>query len=155
MGRKKSFTSSPEPVSCQVDVEHQLHVRLQQLPPVESVRELVETLYPQQLHAVQDLIQRALQFGESNSALIVGSRGVGKTTLLRVALSQYCSFPDVDGASLSLSAGGSDGVLVRLHGLMHTDDRLALREITRQLKLEHATATKQFGSFAGKEHAVL
>lgn len=43
----------------------------------------------------------------------------------------------------------SKGMVVNLSGLLQTDDRLALKEITRQLKLENATADKVFGSFAG------
>lgn len=39
-------------------------------------------------------------------------------------------------------------MVVRLSGLLQTDDRLALKEITSQLRLEMATANKVFGSFA-------
>ncbi|XP_018007096.2 origin recognition complex subunit 4, partial [Hyalella azteca] len=110
--------------------------------------DLVEAAHPQELHTIQELVRRVLVVGESNSALIVGPRGVGKSTLLRVALSKYCKTPDTDGSSLSAGSDGGEGILVRLHGLMHTDDRLALREITRQLRMEEAAATKQLGSFA-------
>lgn len=43
-----------------------------------------------------------------------------------------------------------EGLVVRLSGLLHTDDLQALREITRQLRLEEAAAKKVFSSFAGK-----
>ncbi len=32
---------------------------------------------------------------------------------------------------------GAEMIVVRLHGLVQTDDRIALREIARQLKLEN------------------
>ena len=42
----------------------------------------------------------------------------------------------------------SDAILVQLHGLVHTDDRLALKSITSQMKLDNAVDGKVFGSFA-------
>lgn len=39
-------------------------------------------------------------------------------------------------------------VLVRLHGLIHTDDRLALKGITSQMNLDNVVDGKVFGSFA-------
>lgn len=42
----------------------------------------------------------------------------------------------------------SDAVLVKLHGLVHTDDRVALKSITAQMNLENAVDGKVFGSFA-------
>lgn len=41
-----------------------------------------------------------------------------------------------------------NAVLVRLHGLIHTDDRLALKSITSQMNLDNAVDGKVFGSFA-------
>lgn len=41
-----------------------------------------------------------------------------------------------------------NAVLVRLHGLIHTDDRLALKGITSQMNLENVVDGKVFGSFA-------
>lgn len=41
-----------------------------------------------------------------------------------------------------------DCILVKLHGLLHTDDRLALSGITMQMKLENVVDGKVFGSFA-------
>jgi origin recognition complex subunit 4 len=40
-------------------------------------------------------------------------------------------------------------IVVELNGLMHTDDRLALKDATRQMQLETAVGDKVFGSFAG------
>ena len=47
------------------------------------------------------------------------------------------------------ATGTAQGILIKLHGLVQTDDRLALREITRQLRLEECADARQFGSFAG------
>ncbi|KAF8537921.1 origin recognition complex subunit 4 C-terminus-domain-containing protein [Trichophaea hybrida] len=56
--------------------------------------------------------------------LIIGARGSGKTTLVETAIS-----------SLS-SSHSSQFHVVRLNGLLQTDDKLALREIWRQLGVE-------------------
>lgn len=42
----------------------------------------------------------------------------------------------------------SNAILVKLQGLIHTDDRLALKSITTQLSLDNAVDGKVFGSFA-------
>lgn len=39
---------------------------------------------------------------------------------------------------------------MRLHGLLQTDDNIALEEITRQLKLENVVEDMVFGSFEEK-----
>ncbi|KAG7259754.1 hypothetical protein CRUP_004329 [Coryphaenoides rupestris] len=56
-----------------------------------------------------ELLRRTAVHGESNSVLVIGPRGAGKTM---------------------------------------TDDRIALKEITRQLSLENVVGDKVFGSFA-------
>ncbi|XP_037079192.1 origin recognition complex subunit 4-like, partial [Pollicipes pollicipes] len=83
-----------------------------------------------------ELVSRAAGTGESNSVLLVGPRGVGKTALLEAALTE--------------SAAGRDGrsAVVRLHGLLQTDDRAAIREITDQLRLQAAVGDRVFASFA-------
>ncbi|XP_019613559.1 PREDICTED: origin recognition complex subunit 4-like [Branchiostoma belcheri] len=85
-----------------------------------------------------DLIQRCSSMGESNSALIIGPRGAGKTMLLKSVLDELKENRDF-----------RDNVLeVHLNGLLQTDDRIALKEITRQLQLENAVGDRVFGSFA-------
>lgn len=42
----------------------------------------------------------------------------------------------------------NDSILVKLHGLIHTDDRAALTGITIQMNLENIVDGKVFGSFA-------
>ncbi|KAJ7427812.1 Origin recognition complex subunit 4 [Willisornis vidua] len=63
----------------------------------------------QQYRHLLELLKRTTLHGESNSALIIGPRGSGKTT---------------------------------------TNDKVALKEITRQLQLENVVGDKVFGSFA-------
>ena len=41
-----------------------------------------------------------------------------------------------------------DGLSVKLHGLVETDDKLALKQIAKQLKLENVQGDRVFGSFA-------
>ncbi|XP_063217743.1 origin recognition complex subunit 4 isoform X2 [Bacillus rossius redtenbacheri] len=87
---------------------------------------------------VLTLLKRTIEFGESNSALIIGPRGSGKTTLVRHALRELRQAPSFDAQAL----------VVRLDGRVHTDDHLALKQITRQLGLEAAVGDKVFRSFA-------
>ena len=73
---------------------------------------------------VHQLIEQTVLAGEGNSMLIIGSRGSGKTTLVETAISE-------------LALGHRDDFhVVRLSGFIHTDDKLALREIWRQLGRE-------------------
>lgn len=49
---------------------------------------------------------------------------------------------------LSEAAFYENSLIVSLNGIIHTDDRIALKSITGQLDLENAAAGKSFGSFA-------
>jgi len=85
-----------------------------------------------------DLVRKTVEKGESNSLLVLGPSGVGKSALVRHVL--YLA-----------SAGKSwkeNVVLVNLNGSLHTDDVLALKAITIQLNLENVVGDKVFGSFA-------
>ncbi|OXU27880.1 hypothetical protein TSAR_010519 [Trichomalopsis sarcophagae] len=91
----------------------------------------------ERLH-VLELVKRTVDMGESNSVLLIGPRGSGKTTLINSVLKELaCSKNFQDNA-----------VIVNLHGLVHTDDRLALKDATRQMQLENATNDKIFSTFA-------
>ncbi|KAK1798857.1 hypothetical protein P4O66_007139 [Electrophorus voltai] len=85
-----------------------------------------------------ELLRRTAVHGESNSVLIVGPRGAGKTMLLSCALRELLDLQEVK----------KNVLLVQLSGLLQTDDRIALREITRQLHLENVVGDRVFGSFA-------
>ncbi|XP_071491092.1 origin recognition complex subunit 4-like [Diadema antillarum] len=85
-----------------------------------------------------DIIERCATQGESNSALVIGPRGSGKSMLLARVLSE-----------LEKSRKIANNLLrVHLNGLLQTDDRIAIQEITRQLRLENVVEDKVFGSFA-------
>ena len=73
---------------------------------------------------IHQLVSQTVLAGEGNSMLIIGPRGCGKTTLVESVVSD-------------LSRDYSeDFITVRLNGFIHTDDKLALREIWRQLGRE-------------------
>ncbi|XP_037968820.2 origin recognition complex subunit 4 [Plutella xylostella] len=87
---------------------------------------------------VYDLMRKTIVQGESNSALVIGARGSGKTTLINSVLQQLSSEVDLD----------SDAIVVRLSGLLHHDDKVALKAITAQMQLDNAVGERVFGSFA-------
>jgi origin recognition complex subunit 4 len=73
---------------------------------------------------VHTLLSATVQSGESNSMLLIGARGSGKSTLINTALQD-------------ISRSSKDHFhTVRLNGFVQTDDKLALREIWRQLGRE-------------------
>ncbi|KAI5868287.1 origin recognition complex subunit 4 C-terminus-domain-containing protein [Durotheca rogersii] len=70
------------------------------------------------------LVEQTVLAGEGNSMMIIGARGCGKTTLIEEVIS-------------NLKADHQDEFhVVRLNGFIHTDDKLALKEIWRQLGKE-------------------
>jgi origin recognition complex subunit 4 len=73
---------------------------------------------------VHTLLESTITAGEGNSMLVVGARGSGKTALVNKALSE-----------LNKTQKQYFHV-VRLNGFIQTDDKLALREIWRQLGRE-------------------
>ncbi len=73
---------------------------------------------------VKQIVEQTILAGEGNSMLIVGSRGSGKTLLVETVITELSS------------NHGEDFHVVRLNGFIHTDDKLALREIWRQLGRE-------------------
>lgn len=85
---------------------------------------------------IENLILSTINNGESNSALILGPRGSGKTSLINKILDK------------TIAKNNSNSLLVRLHGLIHTNDNLALKSITYQLNLSNVVEGKVFGSFA-------
>jgi len=91
---------------------------------------------------LEELVTRAVQNGESSSTLLVGPPGCGKSFVIKKSLG------NVRKKKLPF-------LQVTLDGLIHTDDVMALREITRQLSLGNhggipsKTATKASkGTFA-------
>lgn len=88
---------------------------------------------------VHQLIEQTVTAGEGNSMLVIGARGSGKTALLNKVMSE-----------VSKDNGGEYHV-VRLNGFIHTDDKIALREIWRQMGKEMDLV--EDGSGPGKNYA--
>ncbi|MCJ1286692.1 hypothetical protein MMC26_006038 [Xylographa opegraphella] len=77
-----------------------------------------------QFQKVYQLLQQTINAGEGNSMMVIGPRGSGKTALVESAILQ---------AQSSDTRHQEDFYVVRLNGFIHTDDKLALKEIWRQL----------------------
>ncbi|WVF67323.1 hypothetical protein IAT40_002074 [Kwoniella sp. CBS 6097] len=73
------------------------------------------------LMGIVNLLKGTVERGEGNSALVVGPRGVGKTRTIARAL------------NLLPSTSKTSPVVVRLSGHAQTNDRLAIREMGRQI----------------------
>ncbi|KAM4601811.1 origin recognition complex subunit 4 [Polymixia lowei] len=133
MGKRKVEETSMPIGECISQVQRILRERLchQQTP------EMPQGLESQQKHLLE-LLKRTAVHGESNSVLIVGPRGAGKTMLLKCVLRELLDDKEAQRSLLQ----------VHLNGLLQTDDRVALKEITRQLHLENVVGDKVFGSFA-------
>lgn len=134
--KKKECNSIPEAEEIQ-QVQKHVRLNLRQWGTTKDSGEHLLKSYPTQAAQLEELITRTVQIGESNSALVIGSRGIGKSAVVETILD-----------SLSSSGVLGAGLAVRLSGLLQTDDRLALKEITKQLNLENVTSNKVFGSFA-------
>lgn len=94
--------------------------------------------YEKERRELLELIKRTVTAGESNSVLVIGPRGSGKSMLLKSVLNELIEKKDIQ----------ENLVQVLLNGLLQTDDKIALKEITRQLHLENTVGDKVFGSFA-------
>ncbi|KAL9123479.1 MAG: hypothetical protein Q9217_007081, partial [Psora testacea] len=73
---------------------------------------------------VHQLLSQTILAGEGNSMLVIGARGTGKTALVETAVEDLSN------------QHGQDFHVVRLNGFIHTDDKLALKEVWRQLGRE-------------------
>ncbi|KAK7958409.1 origin recognition complex subunit 4 [Apiospora saccharicola] len=70
------------------------------------------------------LVEQTVLAGEGNSMMVIGARGCGKTLLVETIMSD-------------LAAENTESFhVIRLSGFIHTDDKLALKEIWRQLGKE-------------------
>ncbi|XP_055372666.1 origin recognition complex subunit 4 [Condylostylus longicornis] len=91
----------------------------------------------EKLENVRNILHRTAE-GESNSIIIIGPRGSGKTTLVNAALYSL----------LQNEQFRNNTIIIFLNGLIETDDRLALKSITTQMNLENLIDGRVFGSFA-------
>ncbi|KAG0172584.1 origin recognition complex subunit 4 [Apophysomyces sp. BC1034] len=102
---------------------------------------LSEKTLPERLHGLEKeydrlhrLLHQTVTNGESNSCLMIGNRGTGKSALVRRIL-------------LDLKKNNNTFCVVRLNGLTETNDRLALSEMARQLVVEQSEQQQQERSF--------
>ena len=84
------------------------------------------------------MVNSRLFQGESNSLLVLGPRGVGKSSLVREVLRR----------AATSASWQENAAVVQLSGHVQTDDRVALRDITKQLDLENVVGNRVFGSFS-------
>lgn len=71
----------------------------------------------------------------NNSILLLGPRGSGKVAVLELVLSDLLQqYPEAIS-------------VIRLNGLLHSDDNCALKEIARQLCMEHQLLFSKVASF--------
>lgn len=96
-------------------------IKTQILEGLTAKRRLPLVNLEQEYRKVHQLLEQTILAGEGNSMLVIGSRGTGKTTLVETAITE-----------LAVSHQEKFHV-VRLNGFVQTDDKLALREIWRQL----------------------
>ncbi|KAI4269393.1 MAG: hypothetical protein L6R38_007482 [Xanthoria sp. 2 TBL-2021] len=89
--------------------------------------------FEEETRKLHQLVTQTVLAGEGNSMLVIGPRGCGKTTLVESVLSD-----------LALEHN-DDFIVIRLSGFIHTDDKLALREIWRQLGREVAAEDEATG----------
>ena len=90
----------------------------------------------QEYHILYNLLKQTVTFGESNSCLLIGNRGTGKTALVRTILND-------------LKKLDTEFCIVKLSGLTECSDKLALNEISRQLAIEQDQGDKSFVSGRG------
>ncbi|KAL8647571.1 MAG: hypothetical protein Q9226_006375 [Calogaya cf. arnoldii] len=89
--------------------------------------------FEEESRKLHQLVTQTVLAGEGNSMLVIGPRGCGKTTLVESVLSDLAFEHD------------DDFIVIRLSGFIHTDDKLALREIWRQLGREIAAEDEATG----------
>ncbi|XP_014262610.1 origin recognition complex subunit 4 isoform X2 [Cimex lectularius] len=82
-------------------------------------------------------MERTVVSGESDSVLVIGPKGCGKSLLVTTCLDRLGDKVDSD-----------DYIVVKLHGLIHTNDNLALKDIIRQMHLDELGDGIVTGSFA-------
>lgn len=88
-----------------------------------------------------NVFKSVIENGENNSAMVIGPRGSGKSFMIKKCLDKLSS-------NLRKKNCSSDFLLVNLSGSFQYDDKSALIEISKQLKLENVINEKVFGSFS-------
>ncbi|KAJ2771875.1 origin recognition complex subunit 4, partial [Coemansia linderi] len=97
------------------------------------------------LDLVFSLLSRTVTSAEGNTGLLIGPRGCGKSAVVQRALGMLEA---KHGHTAPASASTPKYHVVRLSGFVHTTDRIALRDIARQLLIEQDLENILIGSFA-------
>lgn len=93
-----------------------------------------------------EILKRTALMGESNSVLIIGPRGSGKSALLE----------SVKNEAFNSGSVKDNMICVELNGLVHGDDHTCLEDMIQQLHLESTTDVGTIvGSFAEKFMSLL
>jgi len=88
---------------------------------------------------LQDLLMSTIETGHNNSILLLGPRGTGKTLVLEKVLEGLEKGHEKDC--------DSPVAVVRINGMVHSEERVALREIARQLCERHKMPFSKGSSF--------
>ncbi|KAJ2554437.1 origin recognition complex subunit 4 [Coemansia sp. RSA 1933] len=97
------------------------------------------------LDSVFSLLDRTVSANEGNSALLIGPRGTGKSSIVHRALGALAEKHSSPGAATTTTTKYH---VVRLCGFIHTNDKIALRDIARQLLIEQDLENILIGSFS-------
>ncbi|KAJ2041566.1 origin recognition complex subunit 4, partial [Coemansia sp. S2] len=99
------------------------------------------------LDLVFSLLNRTVTSAEGNTGLLIGPRGSGKSSVVQRALGMLES-KHGHRAATATTVPTLNYHVVRLSGFVHTTDRIALRDIARQLLIEQDLENILIGSFA-------
>lgn len=116
--KRKPETGSP------FDAAHLQYIQQITLEKMTGKRSTPLTELDSEYAKVASIIDQTVSAGESNSMLLIGARGCGKTALINQVLHEQAK------------KHSDDFHVVRLNGFVHTDDKIALRDIWRQLGRE-------------------
>jgi len=93
----------------------------------------------EQFNTLYDICKKTIETGESNSTLLIGNRGCGKTMIVNKLL---------DKLNKEYNNNKQTFLTVRLNGLIQSDDRLTLKEMIYQLSQEEAMENLNSTSFS-------
>lgn len=116
--KKRLHTAVP---SLEVSLDHILFLKSHVMSRLTGGTPLLLLNRKDQFAAVHGILRETILRSMSNSALLLGPRSTGKSLVVETALKDF-------------KDAGEEFLVVRLNGLVHTDDKIALRAIARQLQ---------------------